>query len=212
VPQIRLDDEFFVSDIVFTGTIVADRKIGLTREGFFEARVFTWRVDTVLRGAITSGQQVKTFTGNDSARFPLESGAAGSLAGRSFLVFAFRDEQHAGSFAIDNCGNSVPLRAAKSKISEIKALPLHHGGLLYGSMMDGDAGVRITAKGSVGSFSTATKDDGSFQINVPPGHYSVIAERPGKVFSKTDIAYKDPNDVVVPDGGSAGLSFREKGR
>lgn len=32
-PKIRVDDEFFVSDLVFTGTLVEDQKIGLARGG-----------------------------------------------------------------------------------------------------------------------------------------------------------------------------------
>ncbi len=212
VPPIRLDDEFFVSDIVFTGSIVADRKIGLTPEGFFEARSFTWRVDRVLRGSIVPGRRVTTFTGNDSGRFPLDAGQSGSLVGGKFLIFAFRDRQHSGFFAVDSCGNSRPLSEAASKIHEIEDLPHHHGGLIYGSMMDGERGVQITAGGGSGKFSTMTKEDGSFSMKLPPGRYSVVAQEPGHVFVNTDIAYKDSNNVFVPDGGSAGLSFREKGR
>jgi len=212
VPPIRLDDEFFVSDIVFEGSIVADQKIGLTPDGFFDARSFTWQIDRVFRGSIVSGQRVRTVTGNDSARFPLDAGASRSLVGGKYLIFAFTDKEHVGVFAVDQCGNSLPLREAASKIREIEELPHHHGGLIYGSMMDGDRGVQITAKGSGGSFSTLTKENGGFSINLPPGRYAVVAEERGHVFVDTDIAYKRSGDVVVPDGGSAGLSFREKGR
>jgi hypothetical protein len=212
VPPIRLDDEFFVSDIVFIGSIVSDKKIGLTPEGFFEARSFTWRVDRVLRGSIVPGQRVRTFTGNDSGRFPLDAGQLISLGGGKFLIFAFRDRQHTGFFTVDSCGNSRPLHEAASKIHEIEDLPHHHGGLIYGSMMDGERRVQITAGGSSGKFSTMTKEDGSFSIKLPPGRYIVVAQEPGHVFVNTDIAYKDSTNVIVPDGGSAGLSFRAKGR
>lgn len=212
VPPIRLDDEFFVSDIVFAGSIVADRKIGLTPDGFFEARSFTWRVDKVLRGPIIPGQRVRTVTGNDSARFPLDAGESSSLVGGKYLIFAFTDRQHAGLFAVASCGNSRPLHEAASKILQIEDLPNHHGGLIYGSMMDGDRGVQITVRGSAGNFSMTTQGDGSFSIKLPPGRYSVVAEKAGHVFVNTAIAYKDSRNVLVPDGGSAGLSFREKGR
>lgn len=212
VPPIRVDDEFFVSDIVFTGSIVGDKKIGLTPEGFFEARSFTWRVDRVFWGSIVPGQRVETLSGNDSGRFPLDAGRSRSLVGGKFLIFAFTDRQHSGLFAVDSCGNSRPLREAASKIHEIEELPHHHGGLIYGSMMDGDRGVQITAKSSGRNFSTTTKEDGSFLIKLPPGHYSVVADEVGHVFVDTDIAYKRSNNVFVPNGGSAGLSFREKSR
>jgi hypothetical protein len=212
VPPIRVDDEFFVSDIVFTGSIIADKKIGLTPDGFFEARSFTWRVDKVLRGSIVPGQRVITVTGNDSARFPLDAGGSRSLVGGKFLILAFTDRQHAGLFAVDSCGNSRRLNDAASKIRQIENLPNHHGGLIYGSMMDGERGVQITVRGSAGDFSTTTQEDGSFSIKLPPGRYSVVAEEAGHVFVDTDIAYKDSRNIFVPDGGSAGLSFREKGR
>lgn len=212
VPPIRLDDEFFVSDIVFTGSIIADKKMGLTSDGFFEARSFTWRVDKVLRGSIVPGQRVRTITGNDSARFPLDAGRSGSLVGGKFLIFALKDRQHTGVFAVDQCGSSMPLQEAASKIRQIEELPHRHGGLIYGSMVDGDRGVQITAIGRGGTFSTITKEDGTFSITLPPGRYSVVAEEAGHVFVDTDIAYKDSHNLVVPDGGSAGVSFREKGR
>jgi hypothetical protein len=212
VPPIRLDDEFFVSDLVFEGSIVADRKIGLTPDGFFDARSFTWRVDRVFRGSIVPGQRVVTLTGNDSGRFPLDAGSSSSLVGGKFLIFALTNRQHVGLFAVDQCGNSRPLREAASKIREIEDLRNHHGGLIYGSMMDGERNVQITAKGRAGKFSAMTTNDGSFSIKVPPGRYSVVAQESGHVFVDTDIAYKDSRSVFVPEGGGAGLSFREKGR
>jgi hypothetical protein len=82
-PKIRVDDEFFVSDLVFTGTIIADQKIGLTPDGFYDEDAFTWRVQQVFRGAIHTGDMVRTYSGNDSGRFPYDV-----KVGQHFLIFA----------------------------------------------------------------------------------------------------------------------------
>src|SRR5664280_1006807 len=138
-PKIRVDDEFFVSDLVFTGSIVADQKTGLTPEGDYDGHIFTWRVDRVFRGAIHVGDLVHTHSGDDSGRFPLEA-EEGHQVGRHFLIFASPEPTHKEGFGIDNCGNSVPLSEAASTIAQIRKLPNRHGGLLYGEMIDGDVG------------------------------------------------------------------------
>lgn len=206
-PKIRVDDEFFVSDLVFTGTLVADQKIGLTPEGYYDEDAFTWRVQRAFRGAIHSGDMVRTYSGNDSGRFPYEV-----KVGQRFLIFAFADSTHKGGFAADNCGNSIPLSKAAPTIALVRDLPNRHGGLLYGQMIDGDAGVRIVATRAVGKYSTVTGSDGKFAIRVPPGTYTVTATKPDHLYRDFDLAYKHSNAVNVPDGGSAGLAFREEGK
>jgi hypothetical protein len=206
-PKIRVDDEFFVSDLVFTGTLVADQKLGLTPEGDYDEDAFSWRVQLVFRGAIHSGDMVRTYSGNDSGRFPFEV-----KVGQYFLIFAFPYPTHKGGYAADNCGNSVPLSAAVSTITEIRKLPTRHGGLLYGQMIDSDEGVRIVATGAGGKYSTATGSDGKFSIPVPPGIYAVTATKPDHTYADYFPAYKNSKAVTVPVGGSAGLAFREKGK
>ena len=206
-PKIRVDDEFFVSNLVFTGTLVADQKLGLTPEGYYDEDAFTWRVQRVFRGAIHAGDMVRTYSGNDSGRFPFDV-----EVGQRFLIFAFSYPTHKGGFAADSCGNSVPLSVAASTITEIRKLPTRHGGLLYGQMIDSDDGVRIVATGPGGKYSTVSGSDGKFSIPVPPGIYAVTATKPGHTYVDFDLAYKHSKAVTVPDGGSAGLAFREQGR
>ena len=42
--------------------------------------------------------------------------------------------------------------------------------------------------------------------------FAAAAEKAGHMYTDTDIAYKSSSNVLVPDGGSAGLSFQEQGR
>jgi hypothetical protein len=206
-PKIRVDDEFFVSDLVFIGTLVTDHKIGLTPEGYYDEDAFTWRVQRVFRGAIHSGDMLRTYSGNDSGRFIYDV-----KAGQHFLIFAISDPTHKGGFVADSCGNSLPLSQATRTISELSELPNRHGGLLYGKMIDGDVGVRITATGLGRKYSTVTGHNGKFSLPIPPGTYSVTATKTGHIYADFDLAYKHSNAVTVPDGGSAGLAFREKGK
>jgi len=206
-PKIRVDDEFFVSDLVFTGTLVADQKLGLTTESYYDEDAYTWRVQRVFRGSIHAGDMVSTYSGNDSGRFPFDV-----KVGQSFLIFAFPDSTHKSGFAADNCGNSIPLSKAASTIAEIRQLPTRHGGLLYGKMIDGDLGVRINAIGTGITYTAITGTGGKFSLRVPPGTYSVSATKSGHIYADYDLAYKHSKAVKVPDGGSAGLAFREQGR
>jgi len=205
-PKIRVDDEYFVSDLVFTGTIVADEKIGLTPDGFFDGQDFTWRVDRVFRGPVHPGELVHTYSGNDSGRFPFET----KVGGR-FLILASPYSDQKGEFAVDSCGNSAPLSRAASTIAEIRQLPRHHGGLIYGKMIDGDEGVRITAVADR-SYSTVSGPNGEFSMSVRPGTYAVTVTKAGHTYADFDLAYKNSSAVKVPEGGSAGVAFREKGR
>jgi len=210
-PRIRVDDEFFVSDLVFTGTIVADDRTGVTPEGFYDGHDFTWRVSRVFRGAVRPGDLIHTYSPDDSARFPLEA-EEGHQVGRRFLIFAFPDRTHKSEFAVDDCGHSVPLSKAASTIAEIRRLPQRHGGLLYGEMFDWDEGVRIVATGADRTYSTLSDSRGKFELRLPPGNYSVAAVKPGHIYTDFEFAYKPAHAVKVPDGGSAGVAFREKGK
>ncbi|MGD0889062.1 MAG: carboxypeptidase-like regulatory domain-containing protein [Acidobacteriaceae bacterium] len=210
-PKIRVDDEFFVSELVFAGTIVTDQKIGLTPDGSYDGHNFTWRVDRVFRGKARQGDLVHTYSGDDSGRFPLEA-EEGHQVRRRFLIFAIHYPAQKGEFAVDNCGNSSPLAKASATIAEIRKLPTRHSGLLYGQMIDSDEGVRIVATGADGNYSTVSGSDGKFSIPVAPGIYAVTATKPDHIYTDFDLAYKHSKAVKVPDGGSAGLAFREKGK
>jgi hypothetical protein len=206
-PKIRVDDEFFVSDVVFAGTIVANQKTGLTPDGFFDGWDVTWRIDRVFRGPISVGGMMHIVFGNDSGRFPFDT-----KVGRHFLIFAVPYSGHKGKFAVDSCGNSGPLSRATSTISEIRDLPHRDGGLLYGAIYDGDEEATIVATGAGHTYSTVSGRHGKFSLRVTPGVYTVTATKKGHVYTDFDLAYKHANAVTVPVGGSAGVAFREQGR
>ena len=147
---------------------------------------------------IHTGDMVRTYSGNDSGRFPYDV-----KVGQHFLIFAFPYPIHKGGFAADNCGNSAPLSKAASTITEILHLPNRHGGLLYGKVIDGDMGVRITATSLGRKYSTVTGHDGKFSLPIPPGTYSVTATKTGHIYADFDLAYKHSNALIVPDGEAA---------
>jgi hypothetical protein len=210
-PKIRVDDEFFVSELVFSGTIVADRKVGLASDGAYDGHDFSWRINEVYRGAVRAGELVHTYSSDDSARFPWDA-EDGHQVGRRFLIFTFPDSEHKGQLAVDDCGNSALLSKAARTIAEIRTLPNGHGGLLYGEMFDGDIGVRIIATAANGkTYSALSNRNGKFTIRLPSGTYSVTAAAPGRIYEDFELAYKTSHRVTVPNGGSAGLAFREKG-
>lgn len=156
---------------------------------------------------IHPGDMVRTYSANDSGRFAYDI-----EVGQHFLIFANPDPTHKGGFVADSCGNSIPLSQATRTITEISQLPSRHGGLLYGKLIDADAGVRITAIGAGGKYSAITGPDGTFSIRIAPGTYAVTATKPGHTYIDYDLAYKDSKAVKVPDGGSAGLAYREQGK
>jgi hypothetical protein len=174
--------------------------------------------DTTLLGGLEphseaqfAGDLVHTYSGDDSGHFPFEA-EDGHNVGMGFLIFAFADKSQKGRFAVDNCGNSTHLSKATSTIAELEQLPSRHGGLLYGEMYDGDEGASIVATGPRGTYTTVSGPDGKFSISIPPGTYAVTANKAGHAYNDMDIAYKQARNVTVPDGGSAGLTFREKGK
>jgi hypothetical protein len=117
-----------------------------------------------------------------------------------------------GEYSVDDCGNSVPLSQGTRTIAEIQTLPGRHGGLLYGEMFDGDEGVRVIATAGGKKYETVSGAEGKFSLRVPPGTYSVTAAKSGHTYTDFELAYKRSKNVVIPDGGSAGLAFCEVGR
>jgi hypothetical protein len=62
----------------------------------------------------------------------------------------------------------------------------------------------VVAKVKEHSYSAVTNEDGSFQIHVPAGHYSVgrIGSSDWVMFA-LDISYERPNDIEIHNGGCA---------
>ena len=117
------------------------------------------------------------------------------------------------NFVISKKGGTITIAFA-GRVVKAKINPIRNRYVVKedGKVIDGDVGVRITATSLGRKYSTVTGHDGKFSLPIPPGTYSVTATKTGHIYADFDLAYKHSNAVIVPDGGSAGLAFREKGK
>lgn len=195
-PPPRVCTEFFDSDAVFTGTVIAlrsdpdppDSESGSS--GWF----YRLRVQQSFRGP--TERAIEVYTGNDSARYRLE-------LGRSYLLFA---RKWSDGLEIGCCGNSSYLEESADKIHQIERIKkTKSGGEIAGRIGWGDSerygGIRIVAVGAKQTFEAQTDRFGWFHIPVPTGNYTVHAESPGHSFVPFDLTYDDPNHIVVNPGG-----------
>ncbi len=207
-PKIRIDDEFFVSDLVVTATLIHDQKLDMDKDGFYTGHDFSWRVIHVYRGKIRPDQTFVTHSGNDSGRFPLDAEESHVNPG-PYLLFAFKDKS---VFAVDNCGNSKPVSQAERTLREIGQVGKSPDGIIYGRLLPGPIGldptlVTVSAIGGNGHHQTRVEGHGDFKLRVPPGIYRVVATARGYEFKSDKLSYKNPEHLTVPRGGSAGVAF-----
>jgi hypothetical protein len=161
------------------------------------------RVQRTFRGA--PARFLVVYTENDNARFPLK-------VGERYLLFVFRVQ---GRLEINGCGNSAPLSEAGAAISAIEAIR-HAGpyGEIEGRVRTKDAeeagipGIRVIAQGDR-SYSTATVQDGWFQMRVPPGTYKLIVQSPNRIIESQDSVYNfdDPAHFIVHRGSIAHFEY-----
>ena len=191
-PHPRVCTEFFDSDVVLSGTVIAVRTDGA--EDFPAGWFYTVRVGELFRGP--SGKTVEFWTENSSARFPLSKG-------RQYLLFAQKDDSQ---LELTCCGNSTFLEDSADAIRQIREiLKTKSGGEISGRIGRVDsndfAGVRVTAIGAKGTFEVLTDKNSWFHMRVPDGAYRVRAHAPGRNFVSYDLSYDDPDNIVVHPGG-----------
>lgn len=203
-PPPRVCTEFYDSAAVFTGTVVGVRS-DPGEEGSTNGWFYRVRVQKSFRGP--KGPEIEVYTGNDSARFPLEKG-------RQYLLFA-RQWEPTGRFLIGDCGNSGFLEKSAEAIRQIEQIrKTKSGGEIAGRIGWGNApefeGVRIVAVGNERSYETKADSKGWFHIRVAEGTYRVRAEAPGRTFEAFDLTYDDPDHIVVQPGGCPQMQFMPK--
>jgi hypothetical protein len=207
-PQPRLVcAEYFASQLVVEATLIQTDKLHDKDdpEGL-SAYVYTLRVNQILRGKIT--ETIQVYEGNDSGRAGFNW-----LARREYLLFLFQSPDHQGSWALDGCGNSGPVGKAKIALSEIALIKAAHGGgVIHGAASEQAlstpiAGVHVEARGVAGHYTAATNEKGEFQLNVPPGRYTVVATKDGVTFDTADISYENPQKIQIEPGGCAQVQF-----
>lgn len=207
-PAIRVDDEYFVSDLVVTASLIHDQKLGVEKDGSYAGHDFSWRVSHVYRGGMKPGETFVTHSDNDSGRFP-DDAEDKHISRGPYLLFAFK---HKAVFAVDNCGNSKPVSRAQQALREIAQVGKSPDGLMYGGLSPGPWGidpslVTITAISESGQYKTRLGVFGSFKLRVPPGTYRVVATARGHELKPDELSYKNPEHLTVPRGGSAGVAF-----
>jgi hypothetical protein len=207
-PEIRVDDEFFVSDLVVTATLIHDQKLGMNKDGNYTGHDFTWRVIHVYRGGIKPGEPFVTNSENGSGRFPFDAEERHVSAG-PYLLFAFKDK---AAYAIDSCGNSKPVSQAQRVLREIAQVGRSPDGMIYGGLSPGPSGldptlVTVTVIGENGRHQARLGENGNFKLYVPSGTYRVVATARGYDLKRDELSYKDPEHLTVPRGGSAGVAF-----
>lgn len=204
-PNPRVCAEFFHSDAVFVGTVVAEIPV-LAEEGFCEGWVYRLRARKTYRGP--AQDMFEVFTGNDSARLPLD-------VGETYLLFA---STSGGRLTIVGCGNSAKLSEAGDAIRQLEKLmkrlkSASDGevsgvvGEYVGNDAPGVAEVVVTARGGGKSYEGVTGKDGWFHIPVPPGAYVVSARSAKGAVVPYDLSYDDPQHVVVHKCGCTAIQL-----
>ena len=196
-PVVKVCSEFFKSDAVFVGRVLSQRTVP-PRGDLYDGWVYRLRVSRVLRGSL--GKITEVFTEDSSGRLPLEVGS-------EYLLFA---TLHQGRFEITNCGNSALLAEAMAKIREIEQIAKTSSGVIEGHVASrptwhGVPGIRLLVRGSQGTYSVISDQEGWFRLAVPPGTYSVQADS-GSVIP-FDLSNDNPAGFVIPKGGCAQVQF-----
>jgi hypothetical protein len=204
-PQLRVSDEYFVSDLVFTGTVLSqkDEKDPSDPE-YTTGTFYTVRVDKVWRGS--PSHRITLYSENTTARFSM------SIHQR-YVMFVTRAEGR--KWVVDNCGNSGIASKSAKTIANLRQLPLKQS-YIYGYVYHFGGGsestcepMKLTVHSSDFSKTTDVHLNCAFQMDVPPGRYSAVLTWKDTVIPSNELNYKDIYCFDVPSGGSAGLAFRE---
>ncbi len=201
-PQLRVSDEYFISDLVLTGTVVASRNIVDSKDPDDTTGTFyTVHVNAVYRG--NAPKLLVIYSENSTARFPMKEH-------KPYILFLTRDSDK--DWVVDNCGNSAVAALRPATMKQLKQLPLRdsyvYGDVYsYGSSMKCGP-MQLTIHSAGVTRTTTVKDDCSFQVEAPPGNYRASLVWKGSEVPANDINYKDVYCFTVPKGGSAGLAFR----
>jgi hypothetical protein len=151
-PDPKVCAEFFKSDVVFVGTVLALRTVP-TKGDFYDGWWYRLRVRKMFRGP--DRETVEVFTENSSVRFPL-------TVGNEYLLFA---KDFGGRLEIAHCGNSGLLSQSLQEIQEIEQIGKVPTGTIEGRVVSpatwkGVDEVRVTARGEDGAYSAVTGPNG----------------------------------------------------
>lgn len=204
-PHPRVCNEFFKSDAIFTGTVIAETPVHAEGESI-DGWVYRLRMKRSYRGP--EQKIIEVFTANDTGRLPLE-------VGETYLLFA---RSYEGRLVIGDCGNSEKLSRSHKAIRQVgevlRAAKSASGGEIGGVVgenpggdVGGVAGIQVTARGGGKTYQGVTGKNGWFNIRVPAGRYVVSAESSRWAVIPYDLSYDDPRQIVVEKGGCADIQL-----
>jgi hypothetical protein len=203
-PQLRVSDEYYVSPLVLTGTVIGQKlEVAPDDPDGSTGTFYKVHVDKTWRG--TPQQTITLYSENSTARFPMQQHKA-------YVLFVTRSPE--GKWVVDNCGNSNQLPSADKTLAALRHLPLKQSFVygevyVYGQSSSASCPpMEVTITNAQQTHKTVVKLDCTFSLPVPPGSYRAEVTRKGVPIAVNDLSYKDPYCFEVPQGGSAGIAFR----
>jgi hypothetical protein len=205
-PQPRLVcAEYSASEVVLEATLiriepVLDNNDPDAINGYF----YTLTAGRMLRGSMAPNFRV--YEGNDSGRATFSW-----KIGTTYVLFLFKSYEKgaANAWSLDGCGNSGPVSKSASVLRKIGRInPASSVGTISGvvsafALSDGLPGVQLAVRSTSHTYKAVTDSHGRFQVDVPPGRYSIRALSPSVVLTPSDITYEDPNNLNIQPGGCA---------
>jgi hypothetical protein len=201
-PELKVSDEFYVSNLVLSGTVVGSRDIIDPIDPGYTTGTFYWvRVDKYIRGK--GPTVVRVYSENTTARFPMDMS-------QHYVLFLTKDTEN--HWIVNNCGNSAGLSRDAPTMKSLQHLPLRqsfiHGDVYNYGVKEPCSDMHLTLL--MGEFKTTSSvgRDCSFRVTVPPGRYEASLMLNGEKIAPDSLNYKDTYCFVVPVGGSTGIAFR----
>lgn len=201
----RVCTEFFAADAVFTGNVSSVRYLPQGLPGHDPGWLYRLKVLNMYRGPSKSSIQV--YTENNSARFRLDKD-------QTYLLFAYKGDN---VLEIYGCGNSSKLRQAGATLNQVREVLQRQrsraGGSISGRIEPetGEsatmAGIRVQAQSGNRVYQTLTRTNGSFDLHVQPGKYTLRAETQTWKVRPYDLSFSRPDDILISGGGCADVIF-----
>jgi hypothetical protein len=215
-PQPRLVcAEYFGSQVVVDAALLRTEDVHDKDypEGI-SGRFYTLRANRVFRGTIP--QTFKVYEGNDSGRASFDWNI-----GTSYMLFLFNAPvllnapEGEKAWSLEGCGNSTPAAKADSVLRQIATIKRGQKAAFVSGVVSGEslsaplAHVHLMIRGDLKTFKAATDRSGRFQIEVPPGNYSVEPIDPPIPLEPYFLTYEDPGHLTVHPSGCVQVQFTE---
>jgi len=196
LPTPKVCNEFFKSDAVVIGTVVAQQDVAAI-DRFDDGWIYRIRVHHTFRGPKQG--ELSVFTENNTGRLPL-------IVDHEYLLFA---DLVGDRLEITNCGNSglaaertIEIHAIENLTSDATRIEGH---VAARPEWVGVRGARFEIIGAGRKYSTVADEGGFFSVEVPPGSYAISAESGG--IAAFDLSYDDPKHLTVQRGQCAQVQF-----